>query len=173
MNEQTRSRTVRSRCRPDVRAARLRSRTYGPGDARAAKRAWCACDLLPAPTHRLIGKLLLDPAVSPLDKLLLGGVGALYREPKSYSCRTSCRSSRSARRHLPRGAVVAPAPDRSGEAKVREHWDGPEDLVEFLQKVTDWRHAIYRVAVAEFRARLDRCARGCPARADERRAGVG
>lgn len=84
----------------------------------------------------LIGKLLLDPAVSPLDKLLLGGVVLYIASPIDL---------------LPDFIPVIGQLDdiylvalsllrllnRSGEAKLREHWDGPEDILEFLHKVTD------------------------------------
>jgi uncharacterized membrane protein YkvA (DUF1232 family) len=83
----------------------------------------------------LVGKLLVDPEVSGTDKLLLGAVLVYIVSPLDI---------------LPDFIPVIGQLDdiylvalgllrllnRSGEAKLRQHWDGPEDIVAILDTVT-------------------------------------
>ncbi len=85
---------------------------------------------------RLIGRLLADPEVATTDKVLLGAamlyiVSPLDLVPDSIP-------------------LVGPLDDlflltlvllrllnRSGPEKIRQHWNGPEDIIAFLDTVTD------------------------------------
>lgn len=85
---------------------------------------------------RLIGRLLVDPDVHAGDKVLLGAATLYVVSPLDI---------------IPDSIpVVGPLDDlfllalvllrllnRSGEEKIREHWNGPEDIVTFLNTVTD------------------------------------
>jgi uncharacterized membrane protein YkvA (DUF1232 family) len=84
----------------------------------------------------LIGKLLLDPAVSPLDKLLLGGVVLYIASPIDILPDIIPVIGQLDDIYLIALSLLR-LMNRSGEAKLREHWDGPEDIVEFLYKATD------------------------------------
>lgn len=84
---------------------------------------------------RLIGRLLADPAVSAADKILLGAAALYVVSPLDI---------------IPDSIpLVGPLDDlflltlvllrllnRSGAAKLREHWNGPEDIIAFLNSVT-------------------------------------
>ena len=85
----------------------------------------------------MIVKLLADPEVSALDKALLGAVVLYIVSPLDI---------------LPDFVPVIGQLDdiylvalcllrllnRSGEAKLRQHWDGPENIVQVLTTVTDF-----------------------------------
>ncbi len=85
----------------------------------------------------LVGKLLVDPEVSRTDKLLLGAVVVYIASPLDF---------------IPDFVPVLGQLDdiylvalclmrllnRSGEAKLRAHWDGPEDIVHVLYTVSDY-----------------------------------
>lgn len=84
---------------------------------------------------RLLGRLLADPEVQPTDKVLLGAAALYVVSPLDI---------------IPDSVpLVGPLDDlflltlvllrllnRSGEAKLRQHWDGPEDIVAFLDTIT-------------------------------------
>jgi uncharacterized membrane protein YkvA (DUF1232 family) len=83
----------------------------------------------------LLGRMLLDPEVSGMDKLLVGAAVAYVVSPIDI---------------LPDIIPVVGQLDdiylvalcllrllnRSGEAKIRSHWDGPEDIAVLLQNVS-------------------------------------
>jgi uncharacterized membrane protein YkvA (DUF1232 family) len=85
----------------------------------------------------LVGKLLLDPEVSNLDKALLAAVVVYIASPLDI---------------VPDFVPVLGQLDdiylvalcllrllnRSGPEKLRQHWDGPEDIVQLLGTVTDY-----------------------------------
>lgn len=85
----------------------------------------------------LVGKLVVDPQVSGTDKLLLAGVVVYIASPLDI---------------IPDFVPVLGQLDdiylvalcllrlmnRSGEATLRQHWDGPEDIVHLLHTVTDY-----------------------------------
>jgi uncharacterized membrane protein YkvA (DUF1232 family) len=84
----------------------------------------------------LLGKLIADPEVATADKLLLAGVVAYIMSPIDI-----------VPDFIP---VVGQIDDvylvalcllrllnRSGEAKVRKYWEGPEDIVSLLNTITD------------------------------------
>ena len=84
----------------------------------------------------LLGRLLIDPEISGMDKLLLAGAIAYVMSPLDI---------------LPDVIPVIGQLDdiylvalcllrllnRSGEAKIREHWEGPEDIVALLHNVSE------------------------------------
>lgn len=84
----------------------------------------------------LLGRLLIDPEVSGTDKLLLAGAIAYVMSPLDI---------------LPDVIPVIGQLDdiylvalcllrllnRSGEAKIREHWEGSEDIVALLHNVSE------------------------------------
>lgn len=85
----------------------------------------------------LLGKLIADPEVSNTDKLLLGAAIAYMLSPFDI---------------VPDVVPVVGQLDdaflialcllrlmnRSGEAKIRQYWDGPEDIVQVLHTVSDY-----------------------------------
>lgn len=85
----------------------------------------------------LLGRLIADPQVATTDKLLVGAVVAYILSPLDI---------------IPDMVPVLGQLDdvylvalcllrllnRSGEAKVREYWEGPEDIVQILQTVSDY-----------------------------------
>jgi uncharacterized membrane protein YkvA (DUF1232 family) len=85
----------------------------------------------------LLAKLVVDPEVSGSDKLLLGAAVLYVASPIDL---------------LPDFVPVIGQLDdiylvalcllrlmnRSGEAKLRSHWDGPEDIVKVLNTITDY-----------------------------------
>lgn len=85
----------------------------------------------------LVAKLVADPEVSGADKLFLGAVIVYIASPLDI---------------LPDIIPVLGQLDdiylvalcllrllnRSGETKLRQHWDGPEDIVKVLHTVTDY-----------------------------------
>ena len=85
---------------------------------------------------RLVGRLLMDPEIPLLDKLLLGAAAAYAASPIDI---------------VPDSIPVLGQLDdlylialcllrllhRSGEEKLRQHWDGPEDIVDLIHTVTD------------------------------------
>ena len=85
---------------------------------------------------RLIGRLLADSEVPVGDKMLLGAATLYVVSPLDIVPDS-----------IP---LIGPLDDlflltlvllrllnRSGEVKIRQHWDGPEDIVAFLGTVTD------------------------------------
>jgi len=85
---------------------------------------------------QLIGRLVTDPEVPLLDKVILAAAAAYVVSPLDI---------------LPDAVPLLGQLDdiyliaicllrlmhRSGEAKLRQHWDGPEDIVQILHNVTD------------------------------------
>ena len=86
---------------------------------------------------KLVGRLIKDPDVELLDKVLLGAAAAYAASPPDI---------------LPDAVPLLGQVDdiylialcllrlmhRSGEEKLRKHWDGPEDIVQVLHTVTDF-----------------------------------
>ncbi len=86
---------------------------------------------------RLVGRLHADSEVPLLDKVLLGAAAAYAASPLDI---------------VPDAVPILGQLDdvylialcllrlmhRSGEAKLRQHWDGPEDIVQLLHTVTDY-----------------------------------
>ena len=85
---------------------------------------------------RLIARLIADSAVPVGDKVLLGAATLYVVSPLDIVPDS-----------IP---LIGPLDDlflltlvllrllnRSGEAKIRQHWDGPEDIIAFLETVTD------------------------------------
>ena len=85
---------------------------------------------------QLIGRLVADSDVPLVDKVILGAAAAYVVSPLDL---------------LPDAVPLLGQLDdiyliaicllrlmhRSGEAKLRQHWDGPEDIVQILHTVTD------------------------------------
>jgi uncharacterized membrane protein YkvA (DUF1232 family) len=84
----------------------------------------------------MLGKLIADPGVSPTDKLLLGAVVAYLASPLDI-----LPDILPVVGHLDDIYLVALVLlrllNRSGPAKLRQHWDGPEDIVAIVNTVTD------------------------------------
>jgi uncharacterized membrane protein YkvA (DUF1232 family) len=85
---------------------------------------------------RLVGRLLADSEVDTGDKVLLGAAALYVVSPLDIVPDS-----------IP---LVGPLDDlflltlvllrllnRSGDEKIRQHWSGPEDIVAFLDTVTD------------------------------------
>ena len=85
---------------------------------------------------RLIGRLIADSEVRVGDKMLLGAAALYVVSPLDIVPDS-----------IP---LIGPLDDlflltlvllrllnRSGEHKIRQHWDGPEDIVAFLEIITD------------------------------------
>jgi len=86
---------------------------------------------------KLVGRLIKDPDVELLDKVLLGAAAAYVASPIDI---------------LPDAVPLLGQIDdiylialcllrlmhRSGEGKLRQHWDGPEDIVQLLHMATDF-----------------------------------
>ena len=86
---------------------------------------------------KLVGRLIKDPDVELLDKVLLGAAAAYVASPIDI---------------LPDAVPLLGQIDdiylialcllrlmhRSGEGKLRQHWDGPEDIVQLLHTATDF-----------------------------------
>jgi uncharacterized membrane protein YkvA (DUF1232 family) len=85
---------------------------------------------------QLIGRLVVDPDVPLLDKVILGAAAAYVLSPLDL---------------LPDAVPMLGQLDDiyliticllrlmhgSGETKLRQHWEGPEDIVQILSTVTD------------------------------------
>lgn len=85
---------------------------------------------------RLVGKLLVDPEIPLVDKLLLGAAAAYAASPIDI-----VPDSIPVLGQLDDLYLIALCLLRllhsCGEEKLRQHWDGPEDIVDLLHTVTD------------------------------------
>jgi len=85
----------------------------------------------------LVGKLIADPQVSGTDKLLLGAVVIYIASPLDILPDFIPVLGQLDDIYLVALALLRLL-NRSGEGKLRQHWDGPEDIVKLLQTVTDY-----------------------------------
>jgi uncharacterized membrane protein YkvA (DUF1232 family) len=88
----------------------------------------------------LMGKLLADPEVPPAEKALLAAAIAYVASPVDLIPDFVPVLGEIDDLYLV-ALVLLRFMNRAGEAKLRQHWTGPEDLVALLRKAT-------RVAVA-------------------------
>jgi uncharacterized membrane protein YkvA (DUF1232 family) len=84
----------------------------------------------------LLGRLIADPQVATTDKLLLGAVVAYIVSPIDIVPDFIPVIGQIDDVYLVALCLLRLL-NRSGEAKVRQYWDGPEDIVAFLHTVTD------------------------------------
>ena len=108
-----------------------------PPDADDGRDRWRDLALFVPRLLKLVGRLIKDPDVELLDKVLLGAAAAYAASPLDI---------------LPDAVPLLGQIDdiylialcllrlmhRSGEDKLRKHWDGPEDIVQVLHTVTDF-----------------------------------
>jgi len=106
------------------------------GPAEPTNDRWRDLALFVPRLMRLVGRLLKDPEIPLVDKLLLGAAAAYAASPFDL---------------IPDAIPILGQLDdlylialcllrllhRGGEAKLRQHWDGPEDIVDLLHTVTD------------------------------------
>lgn len=85
----------------------------------------------------LVGKLIADPEVSGTNKLLLGAVVVYIASPLDILPDIIPVLGQLDDIYLV-ALVLLRLMNRSGEPKLRQHWDGPEDIVKVLQTVTDF-----------------------------------
>jgi uncharacterized membrane protein YkvA (DUF1232 family) len=85
---------------------------------------------------KLIGRLLTDSEVPLSDKVVLGAAALYMASPIDV-----VPDSIPVVGHLDDVYLLALCllrlMHRSGEEKIRQHWDGPEDIVQILDSVTD------------------------------------
>lgn len=84
----------------------------------------------------LLGRLVADPKVATTDKLFLGGVIAYIFSPIDIVPDFIPMIGQLDDVYLVAMALLR-LMNRSGVEKVREYWDGPEDITAFLHTVTD------------------------------------
>lgn len=84
----------------------------------------------------LLGRLLADPEVAALDKVLLGAVIAYIASPLDIIPDIVPVLGQLDDIYLVALCLLRLL-NRSGEAKLRQHWDGPEDIVSLVNTVTD------------------------------------
>lgn len=85
----------------------------------------------------LLGRLLADPQVATTDKLLVGAVVAYILSPLDIIPDMVPVLGQLDDAYLVALCLLRLL-NRSGEAKVREYWDGPEDIVQILHTVSDY-----------------------------------
>lgn len=85
----------------------------------------------------LLGKLIADPEVSSTDKLLLVAVVAYMLSPFDIIPDIVPVLGQLDDAYLVALCLLRLL-NHSGEAKVRQHWDGPEDIVQILQTISDY-----------------------------------
>jgi uncharacterized membrane protein YkvA (DUF1232 family) len=85
----------------------------------------------------LVGKLIVDSEVSGTDKLLLAGVVAYIASPLDIIPDFVPVLGQLDDIYIV-ALVLLRLMNRSGEAKLRQHWDGPEDIIHLLNLVTDY-----------------------------------
>jgi len=83
----------------------------------------------------LLGRMLLDPEVSGMDKLLVGAAVAYVLSPIDILPDVIPVIGQLDDIYLVALSLLRLL-NRSGEAKIRSHWDGPEDIVVLLQNVS-------------------------------------
>lgn len=98
----------------------------------------------------LLARLIADPQVAATDKLLVGAVVAYMLSPFDIIPDMVPVVGQLDDVYLVALCLLR-LTNRSGEAKLREYWDGPEDIVQILHTVSDYatrylpvaaRHAI-------------------------------
>lgn len=85
---------------------------------------------------KLVGRLLVDPAIPTMDKVLLGAaifyvVGPIDLIPDSIPILGQLDDL-----YL-LAICLLRLLNQGGPEKVRDNWDGPEDIISLLQEVTD------------------------------------
>lgn len=85
----------------------------------------------------LLGRLIADPEVSSTDKLLVGAVIAYILSPFDIIPDMIPVLGQLDDAYLVALCLMRLL-NRSGEAKVRQYWDGPEDIVQILHTVSDY-----------------------------------
>jgi len=84
----------------------------------------------------LLGRLIADPQVATTDKLLLGAVVAYILSPLDIIPDMVPVLGQLDDAYLVALCLLRLL-NRSGQAKVREYWEGPEDIVQILHTVSD------------------------------------
>lgn len=84
----------------------------------------------------LLGRLIADPEVASTDKLLLAAVVAYIMSPIDIVPDFIPVIGQLDDAYLVALCLLR-LMNRSGTAKVRQYWDGPEDIVAFLHTITD------------------------------------
>jgi len=85
---------------------------------------------------QLIGRLVTDPEVPLIDKVILGAAAAYVVSPLDIMPDAVPLLGQIDDIYLIAICLLR-LMHRSGEAKLRQHWDGPEDIVQILHNVTD------------------------------------
>ena len=85
----------------------------------------------------LLGRLIADPEVASTDKLLVGAVIAYILSPLDIIPDMIPVLGQLDDAYLVALCLLRLL-NRSGEAKVRQYWDGPEDIVQILHTVSDY-----------------------------------
>ncbi len=85
---------------------------------------------------QLVWRLLADPEVPLLDKVLLGAAAAYAASPFDIVPDFVPLLGQIDDIYLIAICLLR-LMHRSGEAKLRQHWEGPEDIVQLLHTVTD------------------------------------
>jgi uncharacterized membrane protein YkvA (DUF1232 family) len=85
---------------------------------------------------QLVWRLLADPEVPLLDKILLGAAAAYAASPFDIVPDFVPLLGQIDDIYLIAICLLR-LMHRSGEAKLRQHWEGPEDIVQLLHTVTD------------------------------------
>jgi uncharacterized membrane protein YkvA (DUF1232 family) len=85
----------------------------------------------------LIGRLVLDAEVSALDKALLGAVVLYIASPIDILPDFLPFLGQLDDLYIV-ALVLLRLLNRSGPEKLRQHWEGPEDIVQILNSVTDF-----------------------------------
>lgn len=85
----------------------------------------------------LLGRLIADPQVATTDKLLVGAVVAYILSPLDIIPDMVPVLGQLDDAYLVALCLLRLV-NRSGEAKVRQYWEGPEDIVQILHTVSDY-----------------------------------
>ncbi len=85
----------------------------------------------------MLGKLIADPEVSSTDKLLIAGAVAYMLSPFDLIPDVVPVIGQLDDAYLVALCLLRLL-NRSGEAKIRQHWDGPEDVVHIIHTISDY-----------------------------------
>jgi len=85
----------------------------------------------------MLGRLIADPEVAGTDKLLLVAVVAYIMSPLDILPDIVPVIGQLDDAYLVTLSLLRLL-NRSGEAKVRQYWDGPEDILHILETISDY-----------------------------------